>query len=334
MLRAPEISLHKLISCLQNAYGLSAAEVAFLPLGADMNSAVYRVAGIEGTGYFLKLRSGDFDEMGVLVPHLLQAHGVVEVIPSLPTLDDQPWIRLDEYAVILYPFVEGQDGYEVELSDAQWVALGAAIRELHDLSLPPDLDGHMPRETYGGHWRNLVRHFMTTQLNSRYDDAVAAEMADFLRRKHEEVLRLADQVEALAGMLSAQPPQMVLCHADLHAGNVLISQGELFVVDWDTLLLAPRERDLMFPGGAQGFRGHMPAQEESLFYQGYGSTSVNQQALAYYRGERIIEDIAVECRQVFGQQAGDADRAQEFANVRNNFAPDGTLAAFYGTKWR
>lgn len=45
-----------------------------------------------------------------------------------------------------------------------------------------------------------------------------------------------------------------------------------YIVDWDNPILAPKERDLMFAGGGQGVAGHSAAEEEALFYEGYGET--------------------------------------------------------------
>jgi spectinomycin phosphotransferase len=42
MLEKPDLQDEKIGACLQDEYGLLAVQVAFLPLGADMNTAVYR----------------------------------------------------------------------------------------------------------------------------------------------------------------------------------------------------------------------------------------------------------------------------------------------------
>jgi len=127
-----------------------------------------------------------------------------------------------------------------------------------------------------------------------------------------------------------QPPDFILCHADIHGWNLLIDNaGALYMVDWDTLIFAPRERDLMFIGGALGNSGYTPQEEETLFYQGYGQTNINQTAIAYYRYERIVEDIAVFCEQIFLSNEGGEDRKQALDYLQSNFLPDGTIARAY-----
>ena len=49
MLEKPDLPDEKIIACLQAEYGLRVATIAFLPLGADLNTAVYRVVADDGT---------------------------------------------------------------------------------------------------------------------------------------------------------------------------------------------------------------------------------------------------------------------------------------------
>ena len=109
----------------------------------------------------------------------------------------------------------------------------------------------------------------------------------------------------LALEMQQQPLDFILCHGDIHGWNLLIdNNGALYMVDWDTLVFAPKERDLMFIGAGLGNSGYTPQEEETMFYQGYGKTDINQTALAYYPYERIIEDIAVFCEQIFLSEEG------------------------------
>jgi len=56
LLEEPDLQDEKIISCLQDVYGLPVVRIAFLPLGADRNTAVYRIVAEDETAYFLKLR--------------------------------------------------------------------------------------------------------------------------------------------------------------------------------------------------------------------------------------------------------------------------------------
>jgi spectinomycin phosphotransferase len=42
LLEKPDLQDARIIACLQREYGLPVEQVAFLPVGADMNTAVYR----------------------------------------------------------------------------------------------------------------------------------------------------------------------------------------------------------------------------------------------------------------------------------------------------
>ncbi|MCB0012443.1 MAG: hypothetical protein KDE34_11100 [Anaerolineales bacterium] len=128
MLEKPALADERIRACLETAYGLQVTEISFLPLGADVNTAVYRVVATDGTNYFLKLRQGPFDEMAVRLPHFLSEQGVKAVIPPLPTLTGRLWAELPPFRAILAPFVNGRNGYETRLNAAQWQAFARALR--------------------------------------------------------------------------------------------------------------------------------------------------------------------------------------------------------------
>jgi spectinomycin phosphotransferase len=119
--------------------------------------------------------------------------------------------------------------------------------------------------------------------------------------------------------------EFVLCHTDIHGGNMLIGEkGEFYIVDWDAPLLAPKERDLMFIGGGID-NIWKTKQDETIFYEGYGKTDINFAALAYYRYERIIEDLVAFCEQLFLTDEGGADREQAYRWFTSNFEPSQTI---------
>ncbi|MHB0857876.1 MAG: phosphotransferase [Anaerolineae bacterium] len=321
MLEPPDIAEERIIACLQAAYGLQIAHLAFLPLGADQNTAAYRATDSDGTPFFVKLRRGAFNNIAVALPKLLHDQGVADVIAPLTTTAGQLSADLNPFRVIVYPFVEGRDGYTVALTPEQWIALGTALRRLHTVVLPPALAASIPRETYPDTWRESLRASLESLDSEAWPDPIAAELAAFLRPRREEVLDLVARAERYARLLAAAPPAYVVCHSDVHPGNLLVdTHGRLYLVDWDEPILAPKERDLMFIGGK------IVDEEERLFYQGYGAVQVNRTALTYYRYERIIQDLAIFSGQLLRSDAGGADRRQSLHYLMANWEPNGSIA--------
>ena len=330
MLEKPDLQDEKIVTYLQDEYGLLVAQVAFLPLGADLNTAVYRVVAEDETPYFVKLRRGVFDETAVALPKFLSDQGIVQIIAPLATQTEQLWASLEAFKLILYPFIEGHSGFEVDLSDRHWGELGTAFKLIHTAVVPPALIRRIPQETYAPQWRESVKTFLERVADDAFADPVAVKLAAFLKARRDEILDLAGRAERLALALQARSPEFVLCHSDIHAGNILIdANGALYIVDWDNPILAPKERDLMFIGGGLGGDGHTAQEEETLFYRGYGQTPIDPIALAYYRYERIIQDIAVYCEQIFLTNEGGEDREQSLRYLTSDFMPNRTIEIAY-----
>jgi spectinomycin phosphotransferase len=321
MLEKPDLPDERLIACLRKDYTLPVEQLAFLPLGADVDTAVYRAVSGEGIPYFVKLRRGALDEMAVLVPRLLRDLGIDQVIAPIAASSGSLWTRLEDFTVVLYPFVDGENGFDRNLSDEQWISLGAALSRMHAARLPDEVAARLPRETYSTHWREMVAEFQARVERDKFGDPAAARLAELLRANRDTVSRLVTRAGQLGEAVRNSPLDMVLTHGDIHAGNVLIDPaGTLYVVDWDTLAIAPKERDLMYAGAGIGRVWNTP-RAEVLFYQGYGPVEVDATALAYYRYERIVQDIAAFCEQLLLTDEGGEDRDQSLYFVASQFRP-------------
>lgn len=159
-----------------------------------------------------------------------------------------------------------------------------------------------------------------------FDDDIAQKTSQFLRAQYENVVSMTRRAEKLALILQKKQMPYVLCHADLHGWNIMVENDESFyIVDWDTMIFAPKERDLMFIGAGISDSGRTFIEEERLFYQGYNQTEINYDAIAYYRYARIIEDIGEYCEHIFYTHDESSKRAQSFARIQANFYPGGTI---------
>ena len=333
MLEKPAIQDETITECLRGTYGIEIQQITFLPLGADRNTAVYRAVSDAEIPYFVKLRRGEFDETSVAIPDILSKQGNKYIIAPLSTHSGQLWAELSGFHLILYPFIEGQGGFDIDLSDDDWMIFGQALKGVHSATIPPAIASHIHREDYSPYWREIVQRFQQQIETEIFTEPVAAKLITFLRGKQHVVSYLVSRAEQLGAVLKSQPEAFVLCHSDIHAGNILIdNHNALYIVDWDQPIFAPKERDLMFVGGGLGGNGHTAEQEETLFYAGYGQTQINTVALAYYRYERIVQDIAAYCDQLLTTDEGGADREQGLHQLMSQFLPDQVIDLAYRTE--
>ncbi len=282
---------------------------------------MHRVDGADGA-YFLKLTPGGQPAPSPLARYLADS-GISQVIAPLRTRDGQLSAPFGDLRASLYPYVEGQNGFMTPLDEDQWIVLGRAVRAVHDLVLPASISGVMRREAFSDVFRTRTRAYLAGAPPGRRDDSVARELIAFLARKRAEITALIEHAEQLADLFRGKALPDVPCHGDLHAGNVLINgAGSLVIVDWDDPVLAPRERDLMFVGA--GIGGVWNREDESsAFYRGYGEVAVDAEAVAYYRCERIVEDVAVYCDQLLLDSGdGHIDRRLMLGKFVSAFGPD------------
>ncbi len=317
----PDVPTGEIVEFVRRMYGLDTGQVAMIAGRAHAEATVYRVDGHEGS-YFLKLTPDQRGAPSPLARHLADS-GISQVLAPLRTRDGQLSARLGDLQASLYPFVEGENGFQTPLNEDQWTALGRVVRAIHDVKLPSSVSEVMRRETYSDIWRSKTRRYLAAVPSGHPDDSVARELIRFLSSKRAVITMLVERAEQLAPALHSKALPEVPCHGDLHAGNVLgDGVGSLMIVDWDDPVLASKERDLMFVGA--GIGGVWNREEESTaFYRGYGPVTVDAEALAYYRCERIVEDVAVYCDQLL-LDGGDhgADREQMLRKFVSAFGPN------------
>jgi spectinomycin phosphotransferase len=243
----------------------------------------------------------------------------------IPTTSNQLWVHADGFDWMLYPFFEGKNAFESPLSRAQWIALGEAMREVHTTILPSELARRVPRESYSPRYRAIVKA-LDSQVELRsFDDRQAAQLGAFWMSKRDDIRAVVERAEQLAQHMHKRAASLVLCHSDLHAGNVLVGADDhLTIVDWDNPILAPKERDLMFVGASVGGSWNEPREKE-WFFTGYGPAEIDSLAIAFYRYERIVVDIAEYGRRIFDVQRTPKERQSDLQKLVSAFVPNNVI---------
>ncbi len=325
MKEKPVLSEQRIIDCLKYDYDIDVASLIFLPWGADMDASVYKALSNDKLAYFVKLKHGQHHELSVAVAKWLHEAGISQIIPPINTTQGQPTLFIDDFTLIVYPFIEGKDGFTRELTDDHWITLGQALRKVHEMNIPESISNQIRRETYSPKWREAVRELLLTIEGEPTGDEVAVKLWRFMKEKMTVIQRLVDRAEQLSLKIQEQTPSFVFCHSDIHGGNVLIDSNEkLYIVDWDEPIMAHKERDLMFIGGGVANVWNKP-HEETLFYQGYGKVEINKELLAYYRHERIVEDIAVYGNELLLMNNEGPNNPIIYQHFKDMFEPQGVV---------
>lgn len=316
--------------CLGRHYGLGVTSVTFLPLGYDLAANVFEVRADDGDAYFLKVHSGPVNTSALYVPAALVDLGVPNVLAPILTTASDVSCRFVDVAngptVVLYPFIRGQSAMVSGLSDAQWRTFGATLRTVHDTGTGRGWQVGLRVDSFDLPSASQVRDLSTLVGGTAFEDPVASRLASFWRDRAGRIDDLIGRAETLGAALRGRSSERVPCHGDIHAANVLVAvDGSIRLVDWDAPIIAPRERDLIFVVGSRIAREVTP-REEDLFFGGYGPVEIDPDALAYFRYERIVEDLGE-----FGRSAlldlsrAAATRSEEADQAMRFFAPGGDI---------
>ncbi len=316
---------------LRSGYGIDGTTLELLRGGADINAVTYKATAADLSTYFVKLKKGHELDISLMLVTSLFNEGINEVISPIKTIKNELSTKIGESTLIVYPFITGEDGFSHSLSDDQWISFGKAMRKVHDFKVPLSLLDKIKKETYHGLSRKALRALFPHLEEKPKGDETRFKFWESMREHQTKMESLVDLSEKLSHEVQKLSDLFVLCHSDIHGGNVFISdEKSLYLVDWDDPIMAPKERDLMFIGGGVANVWNHP-HEVDLFYKGYGKTTVNQKLLAYYRLERIVVDIAEYGQALLLSLDGGDDRQVMYHHFLDMFKPQGVVEIAFET---
>jgi len=312
VLEEPKLDHATLAEHLRAGWGLLSRSITFLPVGHDASAWAYDVREEPGRRYFVKVRTRPASAAAAVVPWLLRDRGLEQAVAPLPTLDGQPWWPAHGLQMGVYPYVDGTQAWQPGLTDAQWVAYGEFLGGLHRVDVPLDVARLVPAETFVCEAVAEAATLAERVRAAGFTDRWQRELAEHWQDRRDEIAELAERTSRLGALARSRGLPSVLCHTDIHLGNILVDDsGGLFVVDWDAPLLAPAEKDLVLVlSGLSGEHAATDAQI-ALFWRGYGARPVDPVALEFYRCVRRLEDITSFAANLLRDDVGEATRRDD-----------------------
>jgi spectinomycin phosphotransferase len=311
----------KLRRWISEDFGLEVGDLIQVHEGADTAAEVWQGRATDGR-YAVKWSGGGTDA-GPLVTAYLGA-GISGIPQPRTTRAGGLWSHREGKRLSLTPWIEGARAAEAGLTNQEWSLYGVLLARVHATEVPANLQAVLPRlNPINGRMPALTQTIQLRLTTEPPADAIEEELAAVWQANQETIAGLVELNSKL------EPPQgeLVICHADPHLGNVLVEQpgdggsspAGIHLIDWDDVVLAPREQDLMFMLGGMGSLGPTTADQLAAFFDGYGDITLDETNLTYYRCARALEDVALWAEQAIHGP----DREECLAILRGVLAPDG-----------
>jgi spectinomycin phosphotransferase len=197
---------------------------------------------------------------------------------------------MEQWSLCLYPYIEGDSGWDPPMTAPQWSAVGAALCRIHQVPPPASEREALRVETFDPReYRRRIDAFAAQGVSDSGGSLEERELRAAWEARREMIHTAISSLETLAGGLKVQAGSYVICHADIHPSNIIRDdQGRVFVVDWDDVMLAPKEHDFLFVEDPPGMAA---SADGSPFFEGYGTVGIDWRALAYFRWERVVQDL-------------------------------------------
>jgi spectinomycin phosphotransferase/16S rRNA (guanine(1405)-N(7))-methyltransferase len=322
MLNPPaELAEDALAAALAQGWDLKASSLEYRPLG--FGSHHWEAVDASGTRWFVtadeleakRYASSETLDTGfarlraaLITAQRLREAGLGFVVATVPTADREPVLRVGErFAVALYPFIAGQSfefgafpspehrravvGLLVRLHTAPGVA--AADAAFDDFSIPHRDELEAALDTT----RDIVERGPYTR-----------RAAELLAANAGPIRGLLDRYDGLVRTVRSEAPRPVPTHGEPHPGNTMRGAGGWLLIDWDTALLAPPERDLWRPA----------LEDESLLAAYAAATGIEPfpPALELYRLRWDVADLAAYADQFAGPHRGGRNEAAAWGYMR------------------
>ena len=194
-------------------------------------------------------------ETAVVLAHHLAGAGIPVPVPA-----SERAVVVGELSVTAWERIESSGG------PIDWAAVGRSVARLHEFR-PETLPAAVPLP--------LPTSFAWWRFDAMLDDA-----GPDLDVPAQAGLRAA--IERHRGWLDPERDELVVCHGDVHPGNMMMTTEGVVLLDWDLLCLGPRGWDHA-PMMTWATRWGGRSGEYESFAVGYGTSM---------RGDRQAEAIA------------------------------------------
>lgn len=217
--------------------------------------------------------------------------GLTFVVAPQRTTAGDPLTRVSErFALALYPYISGRSfDFRDVLDRSHWLATIEILGRLHGSTASLLVDDFVIPQ------RDVLPSPLDRRGTGPYSDAIKRLIGNHNQR----IAALLATYDEHVALFSREPIEMVPTHGEPHPGNLMAKADGLVLVDWDTALLAPRERDLWFLEAESG-------SPSEAYYENTGYR-LSEPRMSLYQLRWDLADLAVYVARFCGPHGDTAD---------------------------
>ncbi|MFP7277200.1 aminoglycoside phosphotransferase family protein [Bacillus paralicheniformis] len=209
----------------------------------------------------------------------------------------------DDAVYVLYEYIAGETIGGRPLGKGCEEKIASIIAELHRYDETIPVKTERIKENYDISFLGEMKQWL---------DHLPCELAPLIQPYIGSIREMMEAALSLADDLKCSDRRLALCHTDIHGWNMMKTGGELILIDWEGLKLAPVEADLMF------FANQPYVQEFLRVYrETHKGFEIDQNALRFYQIRRRLEDIWEFTEQLAFDIQTEKEKAETLSLLKN-----------------
>jgi len=247
----------------------------------------YLIEGLDHERFFLKIYTNDNlpDSAFRFAHDLFYKVGIANVVHPVTAKSGQLQIRTGESNIALFRLIAGKTAEESRFNHSQLEKLGELLAKIHqskkvvgEYSVKENFEISF-EDKFLAVFREMGR---LNDVSTEYQRKIRFFLEPHRKKFMQELARLKELQREVRKM----DLEFVNCHGEPSPGNVLSSDNnEVYLLDWDEPIFAPKERDLLF------FKDNIEP-VMSGYRRFSGDTSVNRDVVEFYGHMWNLGEIA------------------------------------------
>ena len=242
----PKIDTSLLKRVIQEKFGISVIGLTLVRKWETVRACI--VESSTHTNFFLKIYLDDsIPESAFRFAHDLYSEaGITSITHPVATSNGQMRIQVGGFHIALFDLISGTTSEQRKLTERQLERLGELLGRIHQSRTI--IGEYSVREHFEIPFKDrLAAIFNDISKISGNSTKYKTQLKSLLEPHKQKFLQELETLDELQRKVRRKNLEFVNCHGEPSPGNVLTSNsGEVYLLDWDDPIFAPKEKDLLF----------------------------------------------------------------------------------------